>query len=165
MGVAFAPPIGPCPFCGSDLITGRKEAVLDLEAHSAEMPCMNLDVTVPHAVPGSGPRSARTAAHDGAANREAEADKHTRYLVGRALWRAVPFALESYGQLGRTALLHLRKLARAEAHWLEEGADEATGALTLRWGGRISVALRGRAGGRACSLTGFGIPAWLLFSL
>ena len=140
-GVGFAPPGGPCSFCGSALTTEREEAVLDLEARSAEVPRVFLDITVRHAVPGSGPRLARAAAHDGAVNREAEADKRSRYPDGRAPWRVVPFALESYGRLGRTALLHLRKLARAQAQRLEEGADEAAGALTFRWGCRLSVAL------------------------
>ena len=102
---------------------------------------MYLDVTDRHAVPGRGARLARAAAHDGVVNREAEADKRSRYSDGRAPCRVVPFALESYGRLGRTALLHLRKLARAQAQRLEEGADEAAGALTFRWGCRLSVAL------------------------
>ena len=38
-------------------------------------------------------------------------------------------------------MLHLRKLARAQAQRLEEGADEAAGALTLRWVCHLSVAL------------------------
>ena len=62
-----------------------------------------LGVTVRHAVPGIGPRLVRAAAHDGAVNREAEADKRSRYPGGRAPWRAVSFALESYDRLGRTA--------------------------------------------------------------
>ena len=140
-GVAFAPPGGPCPFCGSALTTEREEAVLDLEARSAEVPRLYLDVTVRHAVPGSGPRLARAAALDGAVNREAAADKRSRYPDGRAPWRVVPFALETYGRLGREALLHLRKLARAQAQRLDEGADAAASALTLRWGCRLSVAL------------------------
>ena len=139
--MAFAPPGGPCSFCGSALATEREEAVLDLEARSAEVPRLYLDVTVRHAVPGSGPRLARAAALDGAVNREAEADKRSRYPDGRAPWRVVPFALETHGRLGRTALLHLRKLARAQAQRLDEGADEATSSLLLRWGCRLSVAL------------------------
>ena len=114
---------------------------MDLEARSAEVPRLYLDVTVRRAVPGSGPRLARAAALDGAVNHEAEADKRSRCPDGRAPWRGVPFALESYGRLGRTALLHLRKLARAQAQRLDEGADTAASALTLRWGCRLSVAL------------------------
>ena len=119
----------------------REEAFLDLEVRSAEVPRLYLDVTVRHAVPGNAPRLARAAALDGAVNSEAEADKRTRYPDGRAPWRVVPFALETYGRLGRTALLHLRKLARAQAQRLDEGADEAASALLLRWGCRLSVAL------------------------
>ena len=93
------------------------------------------------AVPGSGPRLAQAAAHDGAVNKEAEATKRLRYPDRQAPCRVVPFALETYGRLGRTALLHLRKLARAQAQRLDEGADGATSALLQRWGCRLSVAL------------------------
>ena len=54
----------------------------------------------------------------------------------------VPFALETYGRLGRSALLLLRRLARAQAERLSEGAEDAAGALVLRWACRLGVALQ-----------------------
>ena len=140
-GTAFAPPTGPCASCGAALASEREEAVLDLEVRGPDVPRLYLDVTVRHAVPGSGPRLAQAAAHDGAVNKEAEATKRSRYPDRQAPCRVVPFALETYGRLGRTALLHLRKLARAQAQRLDEGADGATSALLQRWGCRLSVAL------------------------
>ena len=53
----------------------------------------------------------------------------------------VPFALETYGRLGRSALAHLRRLARDRASNLEEGGDAAASALVARWGARLSTAL------------------------
>ena len=64
-----------------------------MEARSAEVPRLYLDVNIRHALSGSGPRLARAAAHDGAVNREAEADKRFRFPDGRAPWRVVLFAL------------------------------------------------------------------------
>ena len=106
-----------------------------------DAPRVFVDVTVRHGVPSAGERLARAAARNGAVNNEAEAAKRSRYPDGRAPTRVVPFALETYGRLGRTALLHLRQLARAQAQRLEESADEAASTLTLRWGCRLSVAL------------------------
>ena len=37
-GVAYAPLGSPCPFWGSARTTEREEAILDLEARSAELP-------------------------------------------------------------------------------------------------------------------------------
>ena len=49
--------------------------------------------------------------------------------------------METGGRHGRTALLHLRKLARKQASKLEEGGDEAASALMQRWGAWLSCAL------------------------
>ena len=58
------------------------------------------------------------------------------------MWEARPFALETFGRLGRVALRHLRELARAqEAALQEEVADGAAATLMHRWGNRLSVAL------------------------
>ncbi len=53
----------------------------------------------------------------------------------------VPFALETYGRLGRSALARLRRLARDRASNLEEGGGAAASALVARWGARFSTAL------------------------
>ena len=50
-------------------------------------------------------------------------------------------ALETYSRHGHAALQHLRKLVRAQAARLPEAGDGAAGALLLRWGCRLSVAL------------------------
>ena len=50
-------------------------------------------------------------------------------------------ATETGGRHGRTALLHLRKLARKQAAKLEEGGDAAASALLQRWGDWLSCAL------------------------
>ena len=63
-------------------------------------------------------------------------------------WQVVPSALKTDGRLGRTALLHLRKLARRQTQHLDEGACEAASALLLRCGCRLSVALK-RASAKA----------------
>ena len=49
--------------------------------------------------------------------------------------------METYGRHGRVALRYLRKLARKQAAKLEEGGEEAAGALVARWGRWLSVAL------------------------
>ena len=139
-GLAFDPP-GPCASCGSQLAAVREEAVLDLEVRSAEVPGLFLDVTVRHPVPGDADRLARAATRAGATNREAEQDKCSRYPSGRAPWKALPLALESFGRHGPAALAQLRKLARGQAARLEEGRKAAAGALLLRWGCRLGVAL------------------------
>ena len=84
--------------------------------------------------------------------KEAEAKKRTRYYDGRSPWKVTPFALETFGRLGRTALANLRKLARTQAQRLMEGADEAANTLALRWGCRAraaAVPAGAGAGGRA----------------
>ena len=81
----------------------REEAVLDLEVRSAEVPCLYLDVTVRHAVPGDAERLARASRQPGATNAVAEQDKRDRYPNGRAPWKAEPLALESYGRHGAAA--------------------------------------------------------------
>ncbi len=63
------------------------------------------------------------------------------YPDGRTLWRVVPFALETYGRLGRSALAHLHRLARDRASNLEEGGDAAASALVVHWSARHSTAL------------------------
>ena len=53
----------------------------------------------------------------------------------------VPLDTETGGRHGRTALKHLRKLARKRAEGLEEGGDKAVSALVQRWGAWLSCAL------------------------
>ena len=141
-GTAVAPPAGSCAACGGALATEREEAFLDLEARSPDEPRVFLDVTVRHGVPGDAARLNRAAAQNGVVNKEAEAKKKARYPDGRTPWKVTPFALETFGRLGRTALAHLRKLARTQAQRLEEGAHEAASTLALLWGGHLSVALQ-----------------------
>jgi len=116
--------------------------VLDLEVRGGAVPRLYVDVTVRHSVPGDAPRLSTAACQDGAAAREAEADKRARYPDGRTPYRVLPFALETFGRFGKTALLHLRGLAKQQAQRLEEGGAEAASSLTLRWGCRLSVALQ-----------------------
>ena len=97
----------------------------------------------------------RATTHDGAVNREAEA----RYPDGSAPRRVVPFALDSYGSLGRTALT-LRKSAHAQDQRLEKGADEAAGALTLRWSCRLIVALHKANAEALRTALGKEAPCW-----
>ena len=87
---------------------------------------------------------ARAADADGAVNKEAEFDKHGRYPAAQAPWKLVPLALETYGRHGRAALRHLRRLARRQAAARGEATDEenASAALVLRWGCRLSAALQ-----------------------
>ena len=145
-GLAQTPPAGPCAVCGAGVDSRREEAILDLDVRSPEVPRLLLDVTARHGVPGDEARLKSAADYDGAVNVEAERDKHTRFPAGRAPWRMLPLAVETYGRLGRTALLHLRKLARRRAQGLAEGGDSAVSCLVLRWGCRLSVALhRGNA--------------------
>ena len=139
--VQRAAPATPCSTCGTALEVRREEAVLDLEVQSAACPRLFLDVTVRHAVPGSVARLAAAASHDGAVNREAEADKRMRYPDGSTPWKAVPLAVETFGRHGPAALKHLRQLARSQAARLQDGAQAAASSLMLRWGARLSVAL------------------------
>ena len=141
-GACFAPPCGPCDECGGALAVEREEAVLGVEARGAAVPRLYVDVTVRHAVPGDSDRLERAAAADGAVNLEAEDAKRRRYPDGLAPWRAVPFALETYGCFGSSALAQLRRLARAQAERLGEDAAAAAGALLLRWACRLGVALQ-----------------------
>ena len=106
------------------------------------MPRLYVDVTVRHGVPGDAARLATAAGQDGAATREAEADKRARYPDGRTPYRVLPFALETFGRFGKAALLHLRGLAKQQAQRLDEDGADAASALTLRWGCRLSVALQ-----------------------
>ena len=131
-----------CGACGGNLTAVLEEAVLDLEVRSARVPRAFLDVTVRHSVPGDASRLSAAAATPGAVNRGAEADKRSRYPDGRAPWRVIPFAVETYGRLGDSALKHLRGLARARAQGLPEGSDDTVASLLLqRWGARLSCAL------------------------
>ena len=116
--------------------------MLDLEVRSAEEPRTFFDVTVRYSVPGGAADLAAAAAHDGAVNRQAEADKRARYPRGRTPWRTVPLAVETCGRHGLAALRHLRRLARQQAASSPEGDVETTGALVRRWGCRLSVALQ-----------------------
>jgi hypothetical protein len=135
------PPPGPCSTCGSPLETRREEAVLDLEVQSAGCPRLFLDVTVRYSVPGHAARLAAAATHDGAVNREAEAEKRSRYPDGRTPWKVVPLALETCGRHGPAALQHLRRLARERASNLAEDSEAAAAGLVQRWAARLSVAL------------------------
>jgi len=140
-GLAYAPPAGLCPECGTRLETKREEAILDLEVRSATVPRLYLDITVHHSVPGDGPRLARAADRDGAVNAEAESEKAGRYPAGRTPWRVVALAQETCGRFGLAALKYLRKLARKQAANLEEHGELAASALVLKWGCWLSVAL------------------------
>ena len=73
---------------------------------------------------------------------EAEANKRRRYPDGQTPWRVVPLATETGGRHGRTALQHLRKLARKRAERLDEGAEEAVSAMVQRWGAWLACALQ-----------------------
>ena len=64
-----------------------------------------------------------------------------RRVAAAASLRRRPLPWRPTAGLVAPALLHLRKLAQAQAQRLEEGADEAASALTLRWGCRLSVVL------------------------
>jgi hypothetical protein len=140
-GVAWQRPTTPCGLCGAALDANLEEAVLDLEVRSAEVPKLYLDVTVRHAVGNDQGRVRRAARVDGATNAEAEADKADRYPPDRSPYKAVPLAMETYGRQGLAALRYLRKLARKQAAKLDEGGEEAAGALVARWGRWLSVAL------------------------
>ena len=123
------------------MLADREEAVLDLEVRSAEVPKLYLDVTVRHAVHSDHGRLQRAANRDGATNVEAEADKRERYPADRSVYKALPLALETFGRHGQASLKYLRKLARKQAERLEEGGENAVGALVVRWGKSLSVAL------------------------
>ena len=100
-----------------------------------------MDVTARHPVPVDRGRLARAANNDGATSKEAEGNKESRYPAARCPHKVLALALETCGRHGKTSLKHLRKLARQHANKLEEGADDAVGALVERWGRRLSVAL------------------------
>ena len=115
--------------------------MLDLEVQSASCPRLFLDVTVRYSVPGHEARLAAASAHDGAVNKEAEADKRCRYPDGRTPWKVVPLALETCGRHGPAALKHLRKLAREKASNQAGDSKAAAAGLVQRWAARLSVAL------------------------
>ncbi len=140
-GWTWTPPAALCDACGQPQEAQREEAILDLEVRTTAVPRAYFDVTVHHSVPGDAARLATASNLDGAFNREAEGEKCHRYPDGHTPWRVVPFALETYGRLGRSALAHLRRLARDRASNLEEGGDAAASALVARWGARLSTAL------------------------
>ena len=135
------PPGGPCSSCGSAIAYDRVEAILDLEIQGPEVPRLFFDVTVRHGVPGCTTRSQLAATANGTVNSEAEADKKERYPGHRCPWRMVPFAVETYGRMGTSALRHLRKLARSQAAGFDGQERTVTASLLSRWGSRISVAL------------------------
>ena len=139
-GTAWDRP-GACSNCGGALQTDREEAILDLEVRTARVPKTFFDVTVHHSVPGDAARLASASSCDGAVAKEAEGNKRRRYPDGRTPFRGVPFALESYGRVGETALKHLRELARDRAANLQEGGEEAASALLQRWAASLSSAL------------------------
>jgi len=139
-GTAAAPPPSPCA-CGQPLDARREEAVLDLEVQSAACPRLFLDVTVRYSVPGHAARLTAASAHDGAVNREAEAEKRARYPDGCTPWKVLPLALETCGRHGPGALKHLRKLAREKASNQAEDSEAAAAGLVQRWAARLSVAL------------------------
>ena len=64
---------------------------------------------------GGDAQLAAAARGPGAVNRTAELEKRLRYCDGRSPWLVVPFAVETFGRLGVTALKHLRGLARTRA--------------------------------------------------
>ena len=116
--------------------------MLDLEVRTAQAPRTFYDVTVRYSVPGDAPRVAAAASRDGAVAKEAEDAKKKRYPDGRTPWRCVPLATETAGRLGKQALKHLRILAKAKAgSELDEGQEQAAGALVQKWGAWLSVAL------------------------
>ncbi len=149
----------PCSTCNGQLEVELEEAVLDLEVRSARVPRAFVDVTVHHSVPGDAARLAAAARSGGAVNREAEAEKRRRYPDGRAPWKVVPFAVETYGRLSTEALKHLRSLARARAQELPEGGEEAASALLQRWAARLAAALQRCNARRVRSALGAAEPA------
>ena len=134
-GTAWERPGSTCARCGGLLHADREEAVLDLEVRSARFPRAYFDVTVRHSVSGDQARLALASKTAGAVAKEAEGDKRRRYPDGRTPFRVVPFAVVTFGRLGKTALKHLRELARERAAHSEEGSDELASALLQRWAG------------------------------
>ena len=112
-----------------------------MEIQGPEVPRLFFDVTVRHGVPGCTTRSQLAVTANSTVNSEAEADKKERYPGHRCPWRMVPFAVETYGRMGTSALRHLRKLARSQAAGFDGQERTVTASLLSRWGSRISVAL------------------------
>ena len=126
---------------------------MDVEVQSAECPRLFFDITVRHGVPGAPERLAAAARHDGSVNADAGAEKRTRYPDGVTPWKAVPVAFETFGRIGRAALVHLKRLARAEVAKIS--GDEVWGVHNLlqRWCSRLSVAVhRANARNVQCAL-------------
>ena len=138
-------PVGPCSTCGTPVDSEREEAILDLEVQSVGHPRQFLDITVRYGVPGDADGLRAAAEHDGAVNRRAESDKHSRYPRSRAPWKMTPLALETFGRHGTKALNYLRRLAREQLqHSLPDADDASSLARTQvqQWGSEISVALQ-----------------------
>ena len=91
-------------------------------------------------------------------NRAAELEKRLRYPDGRTPWQVVPFAVETFGRLGLTALKHLRGLARTRAQGLPDGGEAAASSLMQRWAARLSTALHRSNASRLRSALGAAEP-------
>ena len=151
-------PGAPCHHCGASTVFELEEAVLDLDVRSARVPRTLLDVTVRYGVPGGDAQLAAAARGPGAVNRTAEVEKRLRCPDGLTPWSVVPFAVESFGRLGPTALKHLRGLARTRAQALLEGGEAAASSLLRRWAARLSAALHRSNAARLRSSLGAAEP-------
>ena len=112
-GITWDLPGAPCDFCGAS-------TVLELEELR---------------------RAWRGRAACGCCSRTRHRQPRLRYPDGRTPWQVVPFAVETFGRLGLTALKHLRCLARTRAQGLSDGGEAAASSLTQRWAARLSTAL------------------------
>ena len=134
-------PRTPCDACGDSVVSELEEAILDIDARSARVLRLFLDVTIRYGVPGGVTQLAAAARGPGAVNRTAEIEKRLRYPDGRSPWKVVPFAIETFGRVGISALKLLRGLARARAQGIAHDGQAVVSSLLQRWGARISVAL------------------------
>ena len=157
-GVTWDLPGAPCAFCGASTEHELEEAIRDLGVRSARVPRALLDVTVRYGVPGGDTQLAAAAREPGAVNRAAELEKRLRYPDGRTPWQVVPFAVETFGRLGLSALKHLRGLARTRAQGLPDGGEAAASSLMQRWAARLSTALHRSNASRLRSALGAAEP-------
>ena len=160
-GLSWDLPRAPCDACGDPVVSELEEAILDIDARSARVPRLLLDVTVRFGVPGGIAQLAAAARGPGAVNRTAEAEKRLRYPDGRSPWSMVPVAIETFGRIGISALKLLRGLARARAQEIDRDGQAVVSALLQRWGARISVALHRSNALRLRSSLGCAEPARL----